>query len=178
MRAAERAFAWFAWALMVIGQLVLAFMVVTICYDAIMRYVFAAPTSWSLEINTFLIVYIAVMIAADTQRTDDHIRITFFQELAGPGLRRASRIVIGLVGIVFCSIMTWRGYLLAYQAWEYDERVSSSFGTPLVFPYAMLPIGFGALAVQFLIDVILAVLGREPVTLAIEESEDAGQPQP
>ena len=29
------------------GQIVLAFMVLTICYDAVMRYVFTAPTSWS-----------------------------------------------------------------------------------------------------------------------------------
>lgn len=56
------------------------------CYDAIMRYFFAAPTSWSLEINSLLLVYLAVV------------------------------------------------------------------GTPMVYPYALLPIGFGALALQFLIE--------------------------
>ncbi|WP_211907415.1 TRAP transporter small permease subunit [Pikeienuella piscinae] len=54
------------------------------------------------------------------------------------------------VGVCFCGVMAWRGFILAHQAREYGERVSSGFGTPLVFPYAMLPIGFGALAIQFL----------------------------
>ena len=92
------------------GQIVLAFMVVTICYDAFMRYVFTAPTSWSLEINTFLIVFVAAMTAADVQRTDGHIRITFFSDMMGRFGQRILNIVIGLVGVGFCSIMAWRGF--------------------------------------------------------------------
>ncbi|MES0884897.1 TRAP transporter small permease [Roseibium sp. SCP14] len=140
-----------------IGQLVLGFMVVTICYDAMMRYVFMAPTSWSLEVNTFLIVYVAVMTAANVQRDDGHIRITFFADMAGPGTQRLLRIFTALAGIGFSSIMAWRGWLIAYQAWEYGERVSSSFGTPMVVPYALLPLGFGTLAIQFLIDLFDAL---------------------
>ena len=140
-----------------IGQIALAFMVLTICYDALLRYVFAAPTSWSLEINTFLIIYVAVMAAADVQRTDSHIRITFFVDNAPAVIKRITRAIIAIAGIAFAGIMTWRGFLMAYQAWDYGERVSSSFGTPTVVPYSLLPLGFGMLALQFffeLLDVI------------------------
>lgn len=161
MGAAEKIFAYISRGLSYIAIGVLAFMMVTISYDAIMRYVFAAPTSWSLEINTFLIVYIALMSAADVQREDGHIRITFFNDKTSPFVQRMGGILIGLVGIAFCSIVAWRGWLLAYQAWNYGERVSSSFGTPMVFPYAMLPIGFGALAIQFLFNVIRDIRNSE-----------------
>ncbi len=154
MGAVDAFFAKLTLALRVVGQVVLAFMVVTICYDSLMRYGLAAPTSWSLEINTFLIIYIAVMTAAAIQRDDEHIRITFFTSRAGPGTQRVIRAVIGLVGVAFCTIMAWRGGMMTMQAIEYGERVSSGFGTPTAFPYAMLPIGFGALAVQFLLDAI------------------------
>ena len=143
-------------ALRIGGQLVLAFMVLTISYDAIMRYAFSAPTSWSLEVNTFLIVYLAIMTAADVQRSDDHIRITFFVDRVGPGVRRVVRVLVGLVGAGFAAIMAWRGALLAWQAFDYGERVSSGFGTPMVLPYAMLPIGFGCLALQCLLDAVAA----------------------
>ncbi len=149
------------------GQVVLAFMVLTICYDAIMRYLFTAPTSWSLEVNTFLIVYVAIMTAADVQRTDSHIRISFFADMMGEGAQRLTRIAIGVFGVGFAAIMTWRGFLMAYQAWEYGERVSSSFGTPMVYPYAMLPIGFGLLTIRFLINIMDAITGRKP-----EDGED------
>lgn len=144
-----------------LGQAVLAFMAVTIGLDALLRYFFAAPTSWSLEVNTFLIVYLAIMTAADVQRSDAHIRITFFMDIAGPRGQRVGRAFVGLVGVAFCAVMAWRGWLITAQAWEYGERVSSSFGTPMVYPYALLPLGFALLAIQFLIDVIDAVCGRD-----------------
>ena len=148
--------------LQVVGQVVLAFMVVTVCYDALMRYAFAAPTSWSLEVNGFLIVYLAVMTAADIQRGDAHIRITFLGRNAGRALRAVLATGIGIVGIAFAGIMAWRGALLTWQAWEFGERVSSSFGTPMALPYAMLPIGFGVLALVFLAQTLEAWAGPGP----------------
>ncbi|MGR3493785.1 TRAP transporter small permease [Citreimonas sp.] len=157
----RKAFEWLERITRAGGELVLVFMVVTICYDAIMRYLFTAPTSWSLEINTFLIIYVAVMSAADVQRTDSHIRISFFADRVGQLGQRINRIVIGIFGLGFAGIMAWRGYLMAYQAWEYGERVSSSFGTPMVYPYAMIPIGFGLLAVRFALNILDAITGRD-----------------
>lgn len=136
---------------------VLVFMMVSICYDAIMRYAFAAPTSWSLEINSFLLVYLAVIGAAEAQRHDAHIRITYFKDRLPVRLRGAIDLATGLLGAVFCAILVWRGGIMALQALEYGERVSSSLGTPMVYPYALLPIGFAALGLQFLIDALNAI---------------------
>lgn len=136
---------------------VLVFMMASICYDAIMRYAFAAPTSWSLEINSFLLVYLAVLGAAEAQRHDAHIRITFFKDKLPTRAKAAIDLFTGLLGMVFCIILVWRGGIMALQALEYGERVSSSLGTPMVYPYALLPIGFAALGLQFLIDVLCAL---------------------
>ena len=162
MRTLARGFEGLTHALQVVGQLVLAFMVITISYDAVMRYAFAAPTSWSLEVNTFLIIYLAIMTAADVQRRDEHIRISFFADRMGAGPRRVLRALVALIGAGFAGILAWRGALLAWQAFDYGERVSSGFGTPLVIPYAMLPIGFGCLALQFLLDAVRS--GTDPGT--------------
>lgn len=53
--------------------------------------------------------------------------------------------------------MVWRGFIMASQALEFGERVSSDFGTPMVIPFAMLPLGFGALGLQFLVDLVTDV---------------------
>ncbi|TDR54396.1 TRAP-type C4-dicarboxylate transport system permease small subunit [Halomonas ventosae] len=137
---------------------VLVFMMASICYDAIMRYVFTAPTSWSLEINSFLLVYLAVIGAAEAQRHDAHIRITYFKDKLPWRLRGAIDLATGLLGVAFCTILVWRGGIMALQALEYGERVSSSLGTPMIYPYALLPIGFAALGLQFLIDAGCALL--------------------
>ena len=137
------------------GIVVLAFMAISVTYDALMRYVFAAPTSWSLEINSFLIVYLALMTAADVQARGQHIGITLLQDASGPVMRRVLTTLVGLVGLAFCSILAWRGGVMTYDSWSYGERVSSAFGTPNWIPYAMLPIGFGTLGLQFLLNLFI-----------------------
>ena len=148
------------------GQVVLAFMALAIFYDAMMRHFFAMPTSWSLEVNQFLLVYLGLATAGEVQRQQSHIRIEFFVSRLPGGVRCVFECVIALMGIAFCVVMTWRGGIIAAQAFEYGERVSSAFGTPLVFPYAIIPLGFSLLGVQFLIEAIQRLytiaVGRTP----------------
>lgn len=141
------------------GRLVLVFMVATVCYDAVMRYAFLAPTSWSLEVNTFLIVYLALIPAADVLRTDDHLRITFLIDRLGGGARRALAAVTGLLGVGFCAVLVWRGAVMSLQAYEYGERMSTPLGTPMALPYLLIPIGFGVLALRFAVNLVAALRG-------------------
>lgn len=136
------------------GKVVLAFMALTIFYDATMRHFFSMPTSWSLEINQFLLVYLGLATAGEIQRNRSHIHIEFFSNFLPIKLRVALQSVIGLVGVAFCVVMAWRGGIIAWQAGEYGERVSSAFGTPLFIPYAIIPLGFGLLGVQFLVETL------------------------
>lgn len=140
------------WLLQLGGVIALAFMALTVTYDALIRYLFAAPTSWSLEVNSFLIVYLALMTAADVERRGEHIGITLLPDALGPARQMALRVVVGIVGAAFCAILTWRGYLMSHDAFQYGERVSSAFGTPYWIPYAMLPVGFGLLGLQFVLN--------------------------
>lgn len=94
--------------------------------------------------------------AAEAQRHDAHIRITFFKDKLPTRIRAFIDLTTGLLGMLFCIILVWRGGIMTMQAFEYSERVSSSLGTPMVYPYALLPIGFAALGLQFLIDAACA----------------------
>lgn len=133
-----------------LGQLVLLFMVLTICYDVVMRYVFVAPTTWSLEVNTFLIVFLAVLPAADGLFTDSQLRIGFVAERLPERAQRGLQIATCLFGIAFCAVMVWKGGQMGLQALQYDERMSTPLGTPMAIPYLFLPIGFGVLLLAFL----------------------------
>lgn len=134
----------------VLGQLVLLFMVVTICYDVIMRYVFVAPTTWSLEVNTFLIVFLAVIPAAEVLRADAQLRIGFLADRLPPAGRRALQALTCLLGAGFCAVMVWKSGVMTLHALQYDERMSTTLGTPMAIPYAFLPLGFGVLGLAFL----------------------------
>jgi TRAP-type C4-dicarboxylate transport system permease small subunit len=133
-----------------LGQLGLAFMVVSITYDVVLRYVFVAPTHWALEVNTFLLAFLCVIPAGEVLRVGGQIRITFLTDRLKPALKDRLDILRAAVGIFFCGIMIWKGGDMAWTAWLHNDRMSTSLGTPMVIPYIFLPIGFLLLALQYL----------------------------
>jgi TRAP-type C4-dicarboxylate transport system permease small subunit len=137
-----------------LGQLAVAAMVLTICYDVIMRYVFNAPTHWSLEVNTFLVIFITLIPAGEVLRGEGHLRIEFFISKVGPRTRDVVRRLGAALGILFCALMTRNGIIMAVSAFEYDQRMSTPLGTPMGVPYLFIPIGFGVLGLQYLVRLI------------------------
>jgi TRAP-type C4-dicarboxylate transport system permease small subunit len=132
-----------------LGKLGLVFMVVSITYDVILRYVFVAPTHWALEVNTFLLAFLCVIPAGDVLRAGSQIRITFLTDRLGPAMKSRLDILRAAVGLFFCGIMIWKGGDMAWTAWLHNDRMSTSLGTPMVIPYIFLPIGFFLLALQY-----------------------------
>jgi TRAP-type C4-dicarboxylate transport system permease small subunit len=133
-----------------LGYLGLGFMVVSITYDVILRYFFAAPTNWALEVNTFMLVFLCVIPAADVLRAGVQIRITFLTDRFGARTRDRLEILRAAAGFVFCAVMSWKGAIMALHAWQHNDRMSTSLGTPMVIPYLFLPIGFALLGLQYL----------------------------
>lgn len=144
-----------------LAQLILLSMVVTICYDVIMRYIFARPTLWCLEVNTFLIVFLALVPAGDVLRADKHFKITFFPDRLAGVSRKIQAVASNLLGAFFSALMTWKGYEMMVLAFRYDERMSTPLGTPLGLPYMLIPLGFGALFLQFLVKIISELVSAE-----------------
>ncbi len=132
------------------GMISLAFMVLSVSYDVVLRYVFAAPTYWALEMNTFLLAFLCLIPAGDVLRRGSQIRITFLYDRLTPAVRTGLDRLRAAGGLFFCSLMVWKGAAMAWSAWEHNDRMSTSLGTPLVIPYLFLPVGFGLLGLQYL----------------------------
>jgi TRAP-type C4-dicarboxylate transport system permease small subunit len=133
----------------IVGQVGMVFMVASITYDVILRYVFIAPTHWALEVNTFLLAFLCVIPAGDVLRVGSQIRITFLYDRLTPAVKARLDILRAAAGLFFCAIMIWKGADMAWKAWLHNDRMSTSLGTPMVIPYLFLPMGFCLLALQY-----------------------------
>ncbi len=151
-----------------LGQAAMAFMVVSLFYDVMMRYLFAAPTHWALEVNTFLLLFLCTIPTADVLSSNVHIRVTFLTERMPPRIVERLPILRAVAGILFCAAMTWQGSIMTWQAWQHNDRMSTSLGTPMFIPYLFLPLGFILLGLQY------AILLRSGLTLQQKEAQ-AGQ---
>ena len=159
----------------ILGQLGLAFMVVSISYDVVMRYVFVAPTYWAMEVNTYLLVFLCLIPAGDVLRVGSQIRIIFLYDRLGPAMRARLDFLRASAGLFFCAVMIWKGTDMAWKAWLHNDRMSTSLGTPMVIPYLLLPFGFSLLALQYLATFV-AGKPKSPTTPG-DESPPQKQPE-
>jgi TRAP-type C4-dicarboxylate transport system permease small subunit len=156
-----------------LGEAAMAFMVLSISYDVVMRYLFLAPTIWALEVNTFLLVLLCTIPAADTLTAGTQIQITFLTERLPAGVRAKLPVIGNAAGVLFAAVMTWKGTTMTWAAFQHNDRMSTSLGTPLAIPYALMPIGFALLGLTYATR--LLPVAATPCAGAAGPSPDAGQ---
>jgi TRAP-type C4-dicarboxylate transport system permease small subunit len=80
-----------------------------------------------------------------------HIRVTFLTDRMPKRVVDRLQILRGVAGILFCAAMAWKGSVMTWQAWQHNDRMSTSLGTPMFIPYLFLPIGFMLLGLRYAI---------------------------
>jgi len=66
-------------------------------------------------------------------------------------LRAAAELLAMLLLLVYCAILLWYGGSMSWTALASGDRSSSLVGFPLWIPYAFIPLGALALALQCLV---------------------------
>ncbi|MBI5966571.1 MAG: TRAP transporter small permease, partial [Deltaproteobacteria bacterium] len=80
--------------LFILSQVTLAAMMLTTSYDTIMRYFFARPTIWSIELNEVFLVFITLFAGAELVKRDQHIQMDLLYARLPSNFQKYSRIAI------------------------------------------------------------------------------------
>ena len=139
-------------------------MVLLIATNVILRYLFAIGPVSLQEFEWHLMVPVALVGSAYTLRHHGHVRVDIFYD----GFRPRTRALVNLlsaVGLLVISVLVgWLSLNFVYQAYQIGEGSPDPGGLPFRFILkAMIPLGFGLLALQAVAHIILnakRVLGR------------------
>lgn len=122
-----------------ISAIFMATCVLFMCWEVMARYFFNLPVyvtnEWSPYLNTWAMLFgNAILI-----RTRGHIAISMLQEaLKKDRDRRWLDLYTDLVGLAFCVIFTWAGYLTVANAKALHTVSESMAHTPMWIPYSMM----------------------------------------
>lgn len=122
-------------------------MLLIICYDVMMRYVFNEPTIWVTDLSTYALIAISFMGLAYVLDKNGHIRVELLiANVSGP-LRARLELVTGWIGVLFVFVATWQVVIMAYDSYASKIRSNSLLTTPIYLPQIPIVIGlfiFGA----------------------------------
>jgi TRAP-type mannitol/chloroaromatic compound transport system permease small subunit len=125
-------------------------LVLVVCFDVTMRYVFNAPTEWAYETALMLGATIYALAWTYTQRHNAHMRVDIIYAHLSP----RSKAIIDICGtlLVFFPLIAMLisvSFERAWHSWEVNEKsIETSWYPPLAPVRTIVFLGFCLLAFQ------------------------------
>jgi C4-dicarboxylate transporter, DctM subunit len=110
-------------------------------YEVVMRYFFAAPTSWVLEISVYLSLASVFLAGGYVLNVKNSINVDLITVRLSPRNQILFQIVSLFVSLIFTLVLTWKGAEMAIFSFQSGEISPSILSVPTVFPYSLVPIG-------------------------------------
>lgn len=146
----------------VVGASLLLVVTLITFYEVIMRYIFKAPTTWSIDYSIYLIMWGTFLGAAYTLKQRAHIHVDIVQNKFSEKTRAKVKITIYMAILLFCALLTWRGFISCIQAYQFNEITMSYTRTPLYIPLLSIPFGGGLLALEIIRELFQTIYPGRP----------------
>lgn len=138
--------------------------IVVVCQMVVMRYGLNASTVWQTEFVIYSLVASTFVGSPYVLLVKGHVNVDLLPHYLGKRGRFFLAIIANLLGLSFCSILTFVGFELYYEALVNDWTTDTIWKLPLWIPYISIPIGIGILTLQYLADILALLTGRETLS--------------
>ena len=157
-----------------VAAAVLLIVAVTIvCQMVIMRYGLNESTHWQTEFVTYSLIASTFLGAPYVLLTRGHVNV----ELVPLALGQRSRFVLALLAYgasaALCLMLTYYSFTFWYEAWGGDWNSDTIWAPKLWKVYLAMPVGFAAISLQYLADLLCLLSGREPPFGIVDSNAEA-----
>ena len=139
---------------LVISGILVAVITVVVAAGVFWRYVLNDSLSWTEEVARYLLIWLAAVGSLVAMHRHQHVAIDILPQMFKGGFGRILRIFIAVVIIATCAVLSYYGWVLAWNAWG---QTASSFYLPLFYTTAAIPFatsGFLLMAVEHALEKI------------------------
>ena len=105
---------------------------------------------------------------AHTLKRGEHIRVTLILEHLGPGAQRVLELWALGVATLLAALFAFYSVRLSWQSWDFHDISTGNDATPLWIPQLSMAIGTVVLAIAFIDELVLELVGRR-VAMQSEE---------
>ena len=146
----------------VLAALLLAAACIIVCQMVVMRYVLNASTIWQTEFVTYAVVAATLIGSPYVLLTRGHVNVDLLPHYLGPRGRFLLAFLAAVLGLTFCMALGWAGWNYFIEAWRENWTTDTVWAIPLWIPLLPLPLGIGLLTLQYLVEILCLLSGREP----------------
>ena len=146
----------------VVAAALIAAGVIIVCQMVIIRYLLGMNTIWQTDFVTYALIGATFIGAPYLLLTRGHVNVDVLPLYLNQKGRYRLALASMLMALAFCLVMTVLTAQFWYEAWDNNWRSDSMWRARLWIPYSVMPIGLGILSLQYIVEIIKLVTGREP----------------
>lgn len=136
--------------------------VLVVCHLVFVRYVLAESAVWQHEFVTYAVIGATFIGSPYVLLTRGHVNVDLVPHYLPHAARFGLALLAAALGLLFCALLAWRGYVFFEEAWISGETGATVWAPPLWIPRLAMPLGMGLMCLQYLADILALLTGREP----------------
>lgn len=137
-----------------IGAVLMAATGAMLTYEVIARYFFIKPTIWAAELSQLCLVWGCLLAMAHLLTVRRHITVNAVTNLLPDAGQRFCAYLALIVVIVFSIIVAFWGFDIFYTSFERGRTTGSILNMPIWISEASVPVGFGLLSLQGVVELL------------------------
>jgi TRAP-type C4-dicarboxylate transport system permease small subunit len=111
-------------------------------------------TYWEIELATYLIVACVLIGSPYCLKTKGHIGVDLLAYVLNAPQRLVLERVLAVLGFMVCLYLAWEGLDLTVHAYRSGETSGSSWDPPRWPFFALMPLGLGLTALQYVAELL------------------------
>jgi TRAP-type C4-dicarboxylate transport system permease small subunit len=146
--------------------------VLVVCHMVFVRYVLNHNTIWQTDFTTYSLVAATFVGSPYVLLTRGHVNVDVLPHYLGDRARYWLALLSALMAFAFCLIMAVLTFQFWYEAWSERWVSDTMWRARLWIPYSSMPIGLTLLCLQYVVNIMNLVTGREaPFGIEPQEAE-------
>ena len=136
--------------LFILAGVMLVFSTFSVCLMVFSRYFLNRPMGWIVEINEYIILHTAFLVAAFVLRQEGHVKMDIVLERFPLKVQLATNIITSIVSAVVCGIFTWFGAKVTLELYQKNTLTATVLELPKYLFTIVIFLGSFLLVIQFI----------------------------
>jgi TRAP-type C4-dicarboxylate transport system permease small subunit len=132
-----------------VAAIVLGLMALAVTLDVVARNLGWGNTGWVVELSEYSLPLATLLVAPWLLYRNEHVRLDVLLTLLPRGMALALERVANVFGILICAVFVWYGSKLIVDSASLGSMVVKTLSIPEWWQYALVPVCFSLLAVEF-----------------------------
>lgn len=134
-----------------LSSILLLFMAVSVCSDAVLRYVFNNPTIWVNEISGYLLVVMTFLAIGHTLLLGGHVKMDMLYHKVSPKTQSLLHCISYFLVFLYIAALTYYSFLMTLNSFNLGWKSSSILAIPFYLPQMFMPLGGFLLLLQTIV---------------------------